>query len=269
MKLKGVRFPEGTLFSFGAKIVIGILISFGQSDAAQNWSLFTSMAYNNGKYIYDQTSTNYYLNSGIRYRASRWSFSASLPFILQDSPVFEQGINAQSKEDETMHGMDNFSGGIGDIYFYGSYRLIQRRSSLPSLSITAQVKVPTGNELTLFSTGASDYGIGLALNKKLGRFNAFADASYLNLGDPQEINYNDPFGFGIGIGRFFRNGKLSASLYYKSYTEIISDVDPPGQASLGLFARLSPATIVSFFIGRGFSVSSPDVVFTTGIDWKL
>ncbi|KAA3619382.1 MAG: DUF3187 family protein [Calditrichaeota bacterium] len=269
MKLTGLNFSEGILFAFGLQVLIGVLLFSGQTVAAENWSVFTSMSYNNSKYIYDQSSTNYYLNAGVRYRANNWSLSASLPFILQDSPLLDQSITAQSEDDETMHGMDDFSGGIGDIYFYGSYRLFQARTSLPSLSITAQLKVPTGDELTLFSTGATDYGIGLSLSKNLGRFNAFADVGFLHLGDPQEIDYSNPFGYGFGIGRFFRNGTFSASLYYKSYTEIISDIEPPGQVSLGLFARLSPVAIVSFYIGRGFSESSPDVAFTAGIDWKL
>ncbi len=269
MKTLNLHIPGGALRVFGIKALLFFLIVLVTTAGAKNWSVYTSASFNNGTYIYDQNTSNYYLNTGLRYHTAKWTVSVALPFIIQNSFVYNQGTISGSAANTAMQGTDNYSGGMGDVYLYSEYRILKGNRLLPSLSFTGQLKIPTVKKLTLFSSGAFDYGFGIALRKSMGRFNAFANAGYLLLGDPQGINYINPISFGLGFGRFFKNGMYSASIYYKRYTKIIERLDPPQQVSLGLFSRLSDSTIVSFFFGKGFSESTPDYALTGGIEWTL
>ncbi len=264
-----VKISRSLLYLSGGFVLIFIFVSLDSLNAGQNWSLYSSASLNSGSYIYEQTSRTLYLTSGVRWRSDRWNFTASMPLIWQENPTDEQDDSTLPQTDDGMHAPGSYSMGLGDIYLYSSYRILTAQSTLPSIAITAQVKIPTGSELTFFSTGAADYGLGLTLNKQAGPFNIFADAGYLKLGDPVSFDYSNPLNYGIGVGRWFQSGQFSASLYMKNYTEIIPGLDPPGQVSLGLFKHLANNATFSLFFGKGYSESSPDFTVTGSFDWKL
>ncbi|HLZ35131.1 MAG TPA: DUF3187 family protein [Nitrospira sp.] len=58
--------------------------------------------------------------------------------------------------------------GLGDTTLMTKYQLLSETSSLPTLSVRAAVKLPTGDEGDLFGSGSPDFGIGLAAEKSLG-----------------------------------------------------------------------------------------------------
>jgi len=70
----------------------------------------------------------------------------------------------------------SLNSGIGDIFLYGEYRFLHFRGAIPSFYLTAQLKIPTSANLSLFSTGEFDYGIGLAARKLYGTLYLFANA---------------------------------------------------------------------------------------------
>ena len=276
MKIFSKIFP-GRLFKPSGFIGVVMILIFGANAFSQSrWALSTSVTFNSGDYIYQQRTNNYYFNTGLSYMTQKWSVSVLLPFILQNSSVYNEnsdgsGLDSQHRmpEQTVNHLSNNYETGIGDLYFYGEYQALKASVLRPAVSISAQFKVPTANRLTLFSTGQFDYGLGLVLRKWVRTFNAFAELSYLKIGDPQEIDYQDPLAYGLGIGKYFASGKYSASFYFKGYSQIISGVDPPRQMALGFFTMLSNQTFLSFYLTKGLSESSPDFGLSSGIDWKL
>ncbi len=263
--------PGSPFRAFGFYFLLLFVVTLlGTVRAQTGWTLNSSIAFNSGNYIYQENINYYFWNIGARYQADRWFVSASLPFILEQSALlvpqtggqnFSGGMNSTSPDDT--------ESGIGDIYFYGEYLLVNQRWGFPSLSLIFQVKVPTATQLNLFSSGEWDYGSGLAIRKRFGAYTLFTDVNYLKLGDPQEINYSDPFSFGFGIGRFFKFGKSSLSLYYKSFTRIIEGIEAPRQVSLGYFFYVTQPTMFSIYLVKGLSSGSPDYGFAAGLELKL
>ena len=262
MIFSAVKIPRGLFRAAGVLLVLLCCSPPSKLRAGQNWSAFANATMNSGHYIYTENTRNYYLTSGVRWRGHRFSFTASLPLIWQENPTSETGDDLQQPVSESMHGPGSFSMGVGDIYLYSTYRLTPENSKFARVALTAQVKIPTGDEITFFSTGAADYGLGFTLSKRFGAVNFFADAGYLKLGDTAAFNYSDPLTFGVGLGRWFKNGEYSASLYVKNYTEIIPGFDPPGQVSLGLYKQFAVNQLFSVYLGRGFSESSPDITIS-------
>jgi len=266
----------GGLWRASGFFIPWLVLALATNSLAQTgWSLNASLSFNSGRYIYQQTTSNYYLTGGLRYGGVNWSLAASVPVILQNSAVYESGSSGYDPENHRMTDRTatqtaaNYSGGIGDVYLYGEYRLLNPLEAGPALYINAQIKLPTADRLTLFSTGEFDYGAGVRLRQWFGSVNIFADAGYLNTGDPAGFTYQNPFNYGLGISTFFAKGSYSASFYFKGYTEIISGLEPPREIALGLFRKLPAQILVSFYLSKGLSESSPDIALSSGIDWKF
>ena len=58
--------------------------------------------------------------------------------------------------------------GLGDTTLSTKYQVLTETSSLPTISLRAAVKIPTGDEREFFGSGSPDFGIGLAGEKSLG-----------------------------------------------------------------------------------------------------
>ena len=270
MKSNYVTISRGLYKALGIALFLLPLFLFTQLKAG-NLTLSTSFSYNNGYYIYTEALQTYYMNLGLRYTSGNLMLSGYVPFIMQDD-IFSDA--AQTDPGDQYHigepmSEHSYNSGIGDIFLYGEYRLFQPLSAAPTVYLTAQLKIPTSANISLFSTGEFDYGAGLALRQWFGSYYAFLNAGYQILGNPPDIEYQNPFSFGIGAGKFFLQGRYSINLYYRMYTEIISDVQPPQQLSFGFGAALSRRTIISLYLIKGFGESSPNFAFTAGLEWLL
>ncbi len=58
--------------------------------------------------------------------------------------------------------------GFGDSTISTKYQLLSETSWLPTVSVRAAVKIPTGNQSDFFGSGSPDFGLGLALEKAVG-----------------------------------------------------------------------------------------------------
>jgi len=228
-----------------------------------------------GKYIYQTSTTSYALNAGARYRAEQYSLSIDVPVLFQNSDLITRsggallphgdGSEGQMIGAGSHHGGGMMSGavpyesGIGDVLLTGRYRIAEESHALPSIAVTAQVKVPTANTSLNFGTGKWDYGTGFALRKELGTVGLFADAGYLLIADPAGVNYLNPFTFGAGVGVVFMDGKFSTMLYYQAYTRVLENYDAPQQFSGGLLYQSSRSTSISLMGSIGLSNTTPDV----------
>lgn len=274
--------------------MIIFLIAFPRIGSAGTWSINGSAQYLNGDYIYTTATSTYYFGGGIRYQAVRWNAGVSLPIIAQNNDLVSGsgGVFIPSHRGEnggdgepggghhgggmmgggritTDHMVSHFEFGLGDIYLSGQYQLINERGYRPSLAISSQLKIPTANKALNYGTGEFDYGFAVNLSKRWNNYAGFVDIGYWILGDSPEIKYEDPFSYGIGIGRFFGNGQFSALLYYQGYTTVLENYDPPRQGSLGLYYRMSDQTILSATATAGLSNTSADFGLSLGFRLSL
>lgn len=281
-------------------LILFILILLSQSGESGTWSINGGAQYLNGKYIYTTSNSTYYLNGGIRYESSHWNVGVSVPAMAQNNDLVsssasmflpsghhegnnEGGLGDGHQGGGMMGGgrvvTDNveshFVFGLGDVYLSGQYQLVGKGRSgppqggVPSIAVSAQIKFPTASTEPNYGTGEFDYGITANLSKRWNNYAGFLDVGYWLLGDTPEINYKNPFTYGIGIGRFFQNGQFSALLYYQGYTTILENYDPPRQGSVGFYYRTSDRTIFSATASAGFSDTSPDFGLSLGLNLTL
>jgi hypothetical protein len=229
------------------------------------WSINSSIQMTQGDFITGNTSTNYYLNFGSRYRAETWYISANFSFITRDGAFSESTENNMMGESGPSHLNMEF----GDIYLFGEINLLKGTRVLPWVALSSQIKIPTAGSENYLGTGEFDFGIGLTFRKQIFSLIAFGDIGYLNLGDPEDITFLNPLTFGIGVGKGISYGKYSISLYYQHYTKIYESYDAPHQVSLGLYMNIINRTYLSLISSKGLSETSPDFNVSMGLEIYL
>ena len=260
----------------------------------EGWTLSTSLQYSSGSYLSTSSNKIFYLYGGAGYQTGKWSFNFSVPVVAQSAGGVGQvggmmlpngnggnsngntmgnnggGMMGNNQSSMGNQSMSSFSHvGLGDFYLYGSYNLYENQSSLFSLTLNSFVKFPTANNSQGLGTGKFDYGISTTLRQTINSFLIFADLGYIEIGKPANINYKNPFSYGLGVGRYFDNGNYSLLLYYQAYTTIIEGYDAPKSISLGFNYKINQQLTLSLIGAAGLSKVTSDFSFSSGLEWNL
>jgi len=284
-------------------VLSGFFLGAG-SVSGQQVTYSGSAQYATGSYFFEKSTNSFYLTNGIRVADNGVSISLNVPYTIQNTPWLSysgigyiptggpqngmvsdmgkgrgkgkggqgqtRGMASVSTVDEAVPLADTVSYnkyGFSDPNLYLSVRLSPDRATATSLYLNAGVKIPFANPETGFGTGAWDLGAGLSLTQRFGTFFISADAMYWHLGDMQDLNFNDPVSFGLGLGKSWKNGKWLLSGLLTGYTRIIEGYDPPLSLGIGLGHFLTKKITLNANISFGLSESSSDV--GGGIGWSV
>jgi hypothetical protein len=276
------------IFILTALITAGMMAAYGQS----NWSINPSLQYASGNYLSDQRLNSWYLYGGVRYETNAYSVSLSIPFIASNGQNVSQFGNIyipnhMGSGSSGMGIMGGHSGGhmpgneslltssstenygIGDLYLYANYNIINPFTSSLGLSASGYIKFPTASTANGFGTGKFDLSLSAAVRKSIGTFILYGSGGYIFLGDPDSLDYFNPFIFDLGIGKSFNNGNLSVLLNYNLYTKILDVYQPPQQLSLGININSNERIKYICILSAGLSDSAPDYVLSAGIKYNL
>ncbi|MEK6704219.1 MAG: hypothetical protein AABZ06_00355 [Bdellovibrionota bacterium] len=224
-------------------LAIAVLSVAAVTESFAGWSVSGSTQYIKGAYLGDEESSLKLLNLGVRYTAESWSATASLPVVIE---------------------MD---GGLGDLFFSGSYDLVEEFFWLPDISVTSQLKAPTAKDG--LGTGQWDLATGLNFRKTAGPWLGFADLGYAFIGDTDAADFNNSITYGLGAGRFLCDGDCSFLLYYQGSGSILDGYPPARQLSLGINYRLSPSLLGTLIGSKGFNSSSQKYVLAAGVQFQI
>ncbi len=280
--IHGLRWRAGRLSTVLLLILVALFSE--QLSARGNWYVNSSIGMGKGKFIYDKTSFRYNWKFGGRYNNGRLSFLFSIPVVFQNTDLMTQSagmlLPANHSSGENAHTGNRHGGnlvststghlqtGIGDINLYSEYRLFDEGENMPAVSVSGQVKFPTASRISNFGTGQLDFGAGLLLRKQYGTYALFGDVTWLNLGDPDLVNYDNPVYWGVGAGKFLGSGRYGLSIYYSQSTEIIKGFEGFKELSAGAYYTWGGKTF-SAEGGIGLSDTTPDLSFSIGIETAL
>lgn len=262
----------------------------GQDDENNEKSkltFFTSAQFSGGKYTYDSYSNIFLLYGGLKYQTGSWSIYGYLPVVAKNGPgitqsggmIIPNGMDHKGNSDDQIGGnnmMGDVNGGMisnmsisfGDLSLYGSFQILKEYHDNIDLYLYPGIKVPTSSSNSGIGTGEFDYSISFDFHKTLGAFVLFTDVGYIKFGDPQGVDYNNSFTYGIGLGKYL-SGTISILLYYNAYTEVLKGFDPPRQLLLGLNIKTSDSNILSISGSKGLSNYSSDFSINLGFNFNL
>lgn len=169
--------------------------------------------------------------------------------------------------------------GFGDLELTLFYQIIEERRILPSISISAEVKIPTAKS-RLIGTGKTDYTPFLIISKTAGRFFTSINLSYTFLGKPKDIVASNLFNYAIGtIFTVSSKSILFAEFYGNTAATDIAETTIPnpnnktpeisGGENVGSFGygyHLKKNLLLS--LGVNFDNNNA-ILFHPGIEWKF
>ncbi len=138
------------------------------------------------------------IGAGLEYQTSREGYEIALPlsfeygvskrFTLLFEPVPFTGIYPK---------ITHHANGFGDLEITLFYQLLKETNHFPSISLSAEVKIPTAKD-SLIGTGKMDFTPFFIASKTTGKFFTSLNLSYTFLGKPKGAVANNLFNYAAG-----------------------------------------------------------------------
>ncbi len=280
---------------FYLSIFFAFMLMICGNAKAGDWSYSGSMQYAYGYYIYTTKTQSYYVLSHLRYRTKRYRLSLGLPVIAQNSSLVafggggmpalphrpgmpRRGVVANDGMGRNHEGgmgvisesnTRQFDFGFGDVFLNGDYTILNEVGLMPAVTVTGQLKMPTGSTSMGISTGAWDYGAGLSFRKSESHRYAVVDVGYYRLGDTPTTDYQNALSFGAGYGHRFENGKYGFLLYLSGYSKILHDYQAPSQFSFIANYQMNSGVALNGGFNYGLSNTVSDFAIFAGVTSTL
>ena len=253
-----------------------------------------SVQYSNGSYYFTETTSSLYVTNGMSLQQNGYSFSVSVPFVVQNSPWISYTQYGSIPTGGPQHGVVGGSGsGMGMSSGKGGRRISipdtvsYNKSSFSdptvsvgvpilsttnvnmstSLKIMGDLKIPLADPSQGFGTGEWDGGLGTAFSQRFSSWFVMLNAMYWWFGDMPDLELKDAFSYGAGIGKSIDAGNWMVLGTFSGMTRIIADADPPINAGMGITYSINPKNSLSTNATIGFNDSSAD--FTLGFGWQF
>jgi hypothetical protein len=173
-----------------------------QQDEREHFQIKLSPSYDQGDFGTSETTRTFFVPLTLRYLGKSFDIAATFSYIRIDSPGDVVIVEGQPNPTGTGAGERQVENGFGDILLKG-YFLVDDPglpSPIPSVVPFLKLKIPTGNESKGLSTGKTDFGFGVELDKTFGAWIVFGDVSYTFMGDPDDIDFRNRPGASLGVG---------------------------------------------------------------------
>lgn len=242
-----------------------------------------SIQLSQGNYFFDLTTRGICFFNGFSFSSGRFTLSASIPLVYQSTPYVstsgvgvlpsggsESSLVNQRQGRETVvlpEAVEPGPYGLGDPVVHLGIRLFPESAAAPSVEFVAQAKAPVASLASGLGTGEWDYGVGLALSKRLGGVILFADVNYWTLGDLPELALKSPWVYSVSAGLPLARGRSAVLVSYFGMSEVIDGVAPPSSLGLGMSLKVGRRTSVTVSGSFGLSEASPDLAVSVG--WSV
>lgn len=251
--------------------------------AAGTFSYTGSLQMARGDYFFTQTTSGLFLFNGFSFVSRRFSLTASVPLIFQNTPyVSYTGVGVlpsggtesstvsqrQGREPVVLpEVVDVRQSGLGDPLVTASLTLVEESSSLPAIQLSGLAKAPLADVEKGFGTGEWDWSAGLSVSKRFGRVFLFADVNYWIMGDLPDLELRNAWAYGISIGQSFGHGRFAVLASYSGTSEVIAGVEPPSSLGLGFSIKVGRLTSLMIQSAFGLSEAAPDLSLSLG--WSI
>ena len=279
---------NGTARSVLAALVVVGLGSVGGVARAADLAYHGGFSVLSGRYLFEERTTTWVLDTGASARMGRVTLQATLPVVAQNTqlvtgtgvgPVPSGGPMAGAVADSgkghhrarapshggipaTEEAVPGYETHLGDPMLRVDFDAIT--SGAARVSIGGVVKAPVAGVST-FGTGEWDLGAALSTSARVGgEWLLSCGASFWLLGDMPDYDFRNPVGGSLELAR--RAGDWMVSVYGYASTPSLHGYDAPVSIGLGLLrSRVSGSWGVRTSVG--LTETAPDV--TAGVTWNL
>jgi hypothetical protein len=245
-----------------------------------------AVQYATGDFVFaDRTSSVYVLN-GVSYATDRWTVSASVPIIYQNTALVSNtgpgmlpgrdrvtGISGGHHHSGMMDtdataSMETFDEvGVGDPLLRADIAMVGGRAQRYSVALSATVKTPIANADHGFGTGEWDSAGGMTGRYAAGNYTGAASVFYWWMGDPDGVDFENPVAYSVSAFRLLGGSRFSAGVSVSGFTRIARGTD--GFRQLGTTVMYVPDASRSLSAGLSFGLSDTAPDFGVSIGWGL
>lgn len=255
-------------------LLVNSMLLISITSAQEHWYVSTAFQIIGSKFRDETAHNSYYLYGGVRYQAQKFNLSVSMPVVYDSGNQFIRVGNSGLSDSHMDGSNDNDSTdilspinvGLGDIYLNGSFKLMEGKKVLPSVSINGYIKFPSASTHLGIGTGEYDFQLALGLRKYINNFSFFGQFGYLYLGKSVVSESIIPFTLSLGIGYAFGYGKHSILLTYDSYSTIIQGFTSPEQLGLGYNYLITKRVFLTSIASVGLNSPTSDYTLSTGFN---
>ncbi len=138
------------------------------------------------------------IGTGIEFQTSNQGTETAMPLAFELGLTKKLTLLVEPVAFTNIHSKNGPSAtGIGDLEATLFYQLYAETKILPSVSIAAEIKIPTAQN-SLIGTGKTDYTPFIILSKTTGKFYTSFNLSYTFLGAPQGVTANNLLNYALG-----------------------------------------------------------------------
>ncbi|MCW9705711.1 transporter [Fodinibius salsisoli] len=273
---------EVLLWALGAGPVKGQAINYSGS-----------VQYATGSYYFTEQTGSFYLNNGFGVAGDAVSIYLNVPFIAQNTPWVSytntgvgplptggphnrlvggrngEGNRRGRRIDPGVTDTLNFTEThFGDPSLSGSIKLYSSEVGRSSVNGNIGIKIPFTDASDGFGTGAWDVGAGVSWSQRVADTVLLVlSGMYWQLGDMDDLNFNNILSYSTAIGQTFQNGKLRVVANFFGSTQIIDDIDPPLSTGVGFGFQTSTNVSLNTNLLIGLTESASD--FNIGAGWSI
>jgi hypothetical protein len=241
-------------------LLVGLRTASGQAnEGREHFQVKIGAYYDQGDFGSLNTTRAFYTPVTLRYLGNRFDIGVTPSFALVNTPGgvrLIDGVPTPTRERSSL--VRTTESGVGDTVVRGRFRLLAETEGGPTITPFVKVKIPTGRDNPSLSTGKTDYGFGVEVDKQVSPVLLFGDLSYTVTGKVVGLNLQNRIGGSFGVG-----GKLSESTTLSGLLDwrrsIVTGNENPTELVGVITYRLSPTVTVSPNVYFGLTNSSPTV----------
>ncbi len=152
--------------------------------------------------------------------------------------------------------------GLGEILASVGYRVVDDAVNGLQVVVGGRLKMPTASSSSL-GTGRADAGVTGTVRKRFGDAWIYAEAGYLYLGDPEDVDLRNAALWSVGAGRRLSQ-HVSLLATAAGNTAILPEFGAPIEIGAGVGIRAGSATI-TIIPTVGLSDASPRYAVNVGL----
>jgi hypothetical protein len=207
--------------------------------------------YAEGKYGEEEKSTSWTMPLIIKQQIGDFGIKLYLPYIQATGTTVSGGdrfvLAKQTQE------------GFGDAVVTLSYDIVNSAASGLIVGIATKGKFATADKSNdLLTTGKNDYSLQADALYPFGDNSAFVIIGRTNKGDPEGIDYRNPWYSTVGLSHQLTEA-ISLGGIYDYRQKVTATGDPVSEATVFLERKFADQYKLQAYVVRGFSDASPDL----------
>ncbi len=243
----------------------------GWTEERERFQLKFGATYDQGDFGTSNTTRTLFTPVTLKYLGERFDVGITGSFVVVDTVGGVTLIDGTPTRTEGALAGRETNAGLGDTLIKGRLFLVDDpglESPRPALTPVVKVKIPTADEDKNLGTGETDYGFGLEVDKQLGSFFLFGDASYTIIGNPPGQDLRNRPAASVGAGLKLSNA-LSVNALLDWRRALVAGKDDPLEVVGVLSIKTSPRTTVSPSVFVGLTNGSPEFGVGFEVSYKF